>query len=180
MAYWSFTRAILDGEAIPVFNHGRMQRDFTYVDDVVAGVLAVLDQPPAGPAPQRVLNIGGSQPVPLLDFIGQLESALGVPARLEMRPMQPGDVPATCADVSRLNALPGAPQHFTPLATGLRRFVQWYREYHRGEAAAAALTPALSQGEREECQAQSCNDGRKVLSAGVRSRLRVDDRGAGA
>jgi UDP-glucuronate 4-epimerase len=154
MAYWSFTRAILAREPIPVFNHGRMQRDFTYVDDVVAGVLAVLGQPPAGPAPQRVLNIGGSHPVPLLDFIGELEAALGVPARLEMRPMQQGDVPATFADVSRLNAVPGAPREFTPLATGLRRFVQWYREYHGGEAAVRALTPTRSRWEREECQVQ--------------------------
>jgi len=130
MAYWSFTRAMLAGEAIPVFNHGRMLRDFTYVDDIVAGVLAVLDQPPAGALPQRVLNIGGSQPVPLLDFIGELQAALGVRARLQMLPMQPGDVPATCADVTQLNAIPGAPQRFTPLGTGLQRFVQWYRAYH--------------------------------------------------
>jgi UDP-glucuronate 4-epimerase len=141
MAYWSFTRAMLAGEAIPVFNEGRMLRDFTYVDDVVAGVLAVLDQPPGGAVPQRVLNIGGSQPVQLLDFIKVLEAALEVPARLELRPMQQGDVPATCADVTRLNELRGAPSHFTPLATGLRRFVQWYRQYH---AAQEALAPGLA------------------------------------
>ena len=137
MAYWSFTRAILAGEPIPVFNHGSMLRDFTYVDDVVAGVLAVLDQPPTDPVPQRVLNIGGSQPVPLLDFIGELEAALGVPAQLQMKPMQQGDVPATCADVSRLNALLGQPREFTPLAAGLRRFVEWYRRYHDLPAPAA-------------------------------------------
>ena len=138
MAYWSFTRAILAGEPIPVFNHGRMLRDFTYVDDVVAGVLAVLDQPPTDPVPQRVLNIGGSQPVPLLDFIRELEAALGVPAQLLMKPMQQGDVPATSADVSRLNALLGQPREFTPLAIGLRRFVEWYRRYHDLPAPAGA------------------------------------------
>ncbi|GAB3763311.1 NAD-dependent epimerase [Ramlibacter monticola] len=142
MAYWSFTRAILAGEPIPVFNHGSMLRDFTYVDDVVAGVLAVLDQPPTDPVPQRVLNIGGSQPVPLLDFIGELEAALGVPAQLQMKPMQQGDVPATCADVSRLNALLGQPREFTPLAAGLRRFVEWYRGYHHLPAPAAGGSPA--------------------------------------
>jgi UDP-glucuronate 4-epimerase len=136
MAYWSFTRAILAGEPIPVFNHGRMLRDFTYVDDVVAGVLGVLQQPPSGPVPQRVLNIGGSQPVQLLDFIHALEAALGTRAQLQMRPMQPGDVPATCADASRLNALLGTPHRFTPLAAGLRRFEQWYRQYH-------GMAPAL-------------------------------------
>src|SRR5262249_8219209 len=81
MARWKFTRAMLAGEPVPVFNHGRMRRDFTYIDDIVAGVLAVLDAPPAGAAPQRVLNIGGSQPVPLLEFIGHLEAALGIRAR---------------------------------------------------------------------------------------------------
>jgi UDP-glucuronate 4-epimerase len=144
MAYWSFTRAILAGEPIPVFNHGRMLRDFTYVDDVVAGVLGVLEQPPSGVVPQRVLNIGGSQPVQLLDFIRALEAALGTPAHLQMRPMQQGDVPATCADASRLNALLGTPHRFTPLATGLRRFVQWYRQYHGAPAALPAAAAALS------------------------------------
>src|SRR5262249_50571746 len=75
MACWKFTRAMLAGEPVPVFNHGRMRRDFTYIDDIVAGVLAVLDQPPADAVPQRVLNIGGSQPVQLLEFIGHLEAA---------------------------------------------------------------------------------------------------------
>jgi UDP-glucuronate 4-epimerase len=131
MACWKFTRAMLAGEPVQVFNHGRMLRDFTYVDDIVAGVLAVLDRPPAGAVPQRVLNIGGSQPVQLLDFIGVLEAALGLPAQLEMLPMQPGDVPATYADASHINALFGAPRRFTPVAVGLHRFVEWYRQYHR-------------------------------------------------
>jgi UDP-glucuronate 4-epimerase len=133
MAYWTFTQAILAGEPIQVFNHGRMQRDFTYIDDVVAGVLAVVDKPPAregDAAPQRVLNIGGSAPVALMEFIAELQAAIGLSARLEMKPMQPGDVTDTCADVSRLNVLMGTPHRFTPLAEGLSRFVRWYRQQH--------------------------------------------------
>ncbi len=129
MAYWKFTQAILAGEPIDVFNHGRMQRDFTYIDDVVASVLAVLDKPPTDEG-ARVLNIGGSAPTPLMDFIAELQAAVGLSARLEMKPMQPGDVTDTCADVTRLNALLGAPHNFTPLNKGLPRFVRWYRQYH--------------------------------------------------
>ena len=133
MAYWKFTQAILAGEPIPVFNHGRMQRDFTYIDDIVAGVLAVLDKPPQGEgdaAPQRVLNIGGNAPVALMEFIAELQAAIGLSARLEMQPMQPGDVTDTCADVTRLNVVLGRPHRFTPLAEGLSRFVRWYRQHH--------------------------------------------------
>jgi UDP-glucuronate 4-epimerase len=133
MAYWSFTKAILAGEPIAVFNHGRMQRDFTYIDDIVAGVLAVLDQAPqreGEAAPQRVLNIGGHAPVALMEFIAELQTAIGFSARLEMKPMQPGDVPTTCADVTRLNLLMGRAHRFTPLAEGLSRFVKWYRQHH--------------------------------------------------
>ena len=129
MAYWSFTKAILAGEPITVFNHGRMVRDFTYIDDIVAGVLAVLDRPPADER-ARVLNIGGHAPVPLMDFIAELQSAIGLSAQLEMKPMQPGDMPATCADVTRLNALLGTAHRFTPLDRGLARFVDWYRRHH--------------------------------------------------
>ena len=129
MAYWSFTKAILAGEPIAVFNHGRMVRDFTYIDDIVAGVLAVLDRPPADER-ARVLNIGGHAPVPLTDFIAELQSAIGLSAQLEMKPMQPGDMPATCADVTRLNALLGTAHRFTPLDRGLARFVDWYRRHH--------------------------------------------------
>ena len=129
MAYWTFTRAILAGEPIAVFNHGRMLRDFTYIDDIVAGVLAVLDKPPAD-AGAHVLNIGGHAPVPLMDFIAELQSAIALSARLEMKPMQPGDVPATCADVTRLNALLGTAHRLTPLDRGLARFVHWYRRHH--------------------------------------------------
>ena len=135
MACFDFTRAILAGEPIAVFNHGRMSRDFTYIDDIVSGLLAVLDRPPAADAvasgaPYRVLNIGSHAPVPLLDFIGALESALGRRAVLDLQPMQPGDVPATYADVSRLQALTGNARPALPLAEGVQRFVDWYRDYH--------------------------------------------------
>ncbi len=146
MACYGFTRSILAGEPIRVFNHGRMSRDFTYIDDIVAGVLAVLDAPPApgdGPtaAPYRVLNIGSHAPVPLLDFIGCLEQALGRRATLDLQPMQPGDVEATFADVHALEALTGGPRTPMPLAEGVRRFVDWYRDYH---APAGTQPPRIS------------------------------------
>jgi UDP-glucuronate 4-epimerase len=126
MAYFIFTRKILAGEPIEVFGEGRMARDFTYIDDIVDGVIGVLDRPPeVGVA--RVLNIGDSRPVPLLRMIEVLEESLGRPAEKVFRPMQPGDVSATYADVSRLSALTGyAPK--VPLEDGLPRFVTWYRE----------------------------------------------------
>lgn len=133
MAYWTFTQAILAGEAIDVFNHGRMARDFTFIDDIVAGVLAVLDRPPQGAERARVLNLGGHAPIPLMAFIQALQDALGRPAQLRMQPMQPGDVVATCADLTRLNALLGSPHPFTPLNQGLGHFVRWYCQHH-GEA----------------------------------------------
>jgi UDP-glucuronate 4-epimerase len=136
MACWKFARAMLAGEPVPVFNHGDLLRDFTYIDDIVAGVLAVLDEAPTGAVPQRVLNIGGGQPVQLLEFIRLLEAALGVRAQLQMLPMQQGDVPATFADASRVKAFRGAPRDFTPLAIGLQRFADWYRHYHRTPAQA--------------------------------------------
>ena len=135
MAYYSFTRAILAGKPIPVFNRGDMQRDFTYIDDIVAGVLAVLDRPPqpdgATAAPCRLLNIGGADPVPLLLFIGAIERALGRRALLDLLPMQPGDVHVTHADVSKLRALTGLSGRSTTIDEGVRRFVRWYRDYHR-------------------------------------------------
>jgi len=145
MAYFKFARAILADEPIPVFNHGNMSRDFTYIDDIVAGVLAVLDAPPAATAGAqaryRVLNIGSHAPVPLLDFIGALERALGRRARLDLQAMQPGDVPATYADVSALQALTGTRRPGLPLEEGVQRFVAWYREYHAlARAGAAAAT----------------------------------------
>lgn len=133
MAPILFTKAILAGEPIKVFNHGRMLRDFTYIDDIVEGVLRVLDKvatPVDSSAPYRVFNIGNNQPVPLLDFIACLESALGVQAQKILLPMQDGDVPATYADTQALAAWVGfAP--FTPLEQGVRSFVDWYRGYYR-------------------------------------------------
>jgi len=122
-----FARAILDEKPIPVFNHGDMQRDFTYVDDIVEGTLRVLDRP------QRyaVYNIGNHQPIALLDYIAELERALGKKARLEMKPMQPGDVKATYADTTALARAVGfAPS--TPLEQGLQRFAAWFRQYYGG------------------------------------------------
>lgn len=142
MAYWSFAEAILEGRPIEVFNEGRMQRDFTYIEDIVAGVLGVLDRPAAPAerfdtaapdpaaswAPWRIYNIGNHQPVALLEFIATLERALGRRATLHFKPMQPGDVVATYADIDALGALTGfAPT--TPLAAGIERFVAWYRDW---------------------------------------------------
>ena len=129
-----FARAILAGEPIRVFNHGRMRRDFTYVDDIVEGVARVLDRPPerssAAGAPHAIYNIGNHEAVELDAFIATLERLLGKVAIRDPQPMQPGDVPATYASIDRLRALTGfAPR--TPLAEGLERFVRWYREYYR-------------------------------------------------
>ena len=123
-----FARAIVEGKPIQVFNHGDMKRDFTYIDDAVEATLLVLDRPPAGTPPWRVLNVGNHQPVALLDYIALLERALGKKATLEMKPMQPGDVPATYADTRALEALTGfAPA--TPLKEGLARFAEWFKSY---------------------------------------------------
>jgi UDP-glucuronate 4-epimerase len=120
-----FARAIMEGKPIQVFNHGDMQRDFTYVDDIVEGTLRVLDRP----SRYAVYNIGNHQPVALLDYIAMLEAALGKKARLEMKPMQPGDVKATYADTTALRDAVGfAPS--TPLETGLQRFAAWFKQYY--------------------------------------------------
>ena len=120
-----FARAISEGRPIPVFNHGDMQRDFTYVDDIAEGTLRVL----ARPAPYAIYNIGNHTPVGLLDYIGALERALGRKAKLEMKPMQPGDVKATYADTTALQRAVGfAPS--TPLETGLARFADWFKSYY--------------------------------------------------
>ncbi|MYE21462.1 MAG: NAD-dependent epimerase/dehydratase family protein, partial [Synechococcus sp. SB0662_bin_45] len=141
MAYWTFTRKILAGEPLQVFNHGRMGRDFTYVDDVVASLVLLLPQPPqpqpmdAQPtaatshAPWRVFNIGNRTPVPLPEFIRLLEEALGKKAAVEFLPMQAGDVQQTHADVSALQQAVGF-QPGTSLRDGLEQFVGWYRAYH--------------------------------------------------
>ena len=128
MAYFSFTQKILAGEPIEVFGEGRMARDFTYVDDIVDGIVGVLDRP-ADPKAPRVLNIGDSRPVGLMDMISTLEAALGREAIKVFRPMQPGDVTATYADVSKLNALTGYDPK-VKLEDGIPRFVEWYREFY--------------------------------------------------
>ena len=127
MAYFSFAQKMLEGEAIPVFAEGTLERDFTYIDDIVEGIVRVLAKPAralAGAAPHMVFNIGNHQPVRVLDFIAALEEVIGVRARIRFLPMQPGDVPMTHADTSRLRDWVGfAPA--TPLEDGLRRFQEW-------------------------------------------------------
>jgi len=128
MAYWLFTSAMLQGRPIRLFNEGRMRRDFTFVDDVVRGILAVLDKP-AAPGEHRTYNVGNSHPEELLDMVALLEELLGVQAKRELLPMQPGDVPATYADVSAMQRDFGwAPS--TDLRTGLTRFVAWWRSHY--------------------------------------------------
>ena len=140
MAYFSFTKAILEGRPIDVFNDGKMRRDFTYIDDIVEAIERLIPQPPAttvsgdpdaaaGPVPHRIFNIGNHTPIELGRFIEVIETAVGKTAAKRMLPMQPGDVPATFADVSRLAAAVGfAPR--TPIEDGIGRFVAWYREYY--------------------------------------------------
>lgn len=144
MALFKFTRGILAGEAIPVFNRGEMVRDFTYVDDIVEGVSRVIDQPAqpdpswsalaprpsSSDAPYRIYNIGNNQPVKLMRYIEVLEQCLGRKAKLDLLPLQAGDVPATIADVSRLEAAVGF-KPGTPVETGIARFVEWYRGYYK-------------------------------------------------
>lgn len=128
MAYFGFTGKILAGEPIEVYGEGKMARDFTYIDDIVDGILGALDHPPE-PHHHRILNIGDSRPVGLMDMIRALEDALGIEAEKIMRPMQPGDVTSTYADVSRLHALTGyAPK--VMLEDGLKQFVRWYRDFY--------------------------------------------------
>ena len=143
MALFLFTKAILESRPIEVFNHGKMQRDFTYIDNIVEGVVRVLDKPatpdaafdPARPSPEtssapwRIFNIGNHEPVGLLDFIAELERALGRKAKMTLLPMQPGDVPATFADIDALASWTGFSPR-TSVAEGIDRFVVWYREYH--------------------------------------------------
>ncbi|ALK08716.1 NAD-dependent epimerase [Blastochloris viridis] len=143
MAMWIFTKAILAGQPIQLFNHGRMRRDFTYIDDIVEGVVRVAERPPQpdpawsnlnpdpaiSNAPYRVYNIGNHRPEELLHLVDVLEAALGKKAIRELAPMQPGDVAETCADVDALARDVGfAPA--TPIEVGVERFVAWYRDYH--------------------------------------------------
>ena len=128
MSPWLFTSAILEGRTIDVFNHGKMQRDFTYIDDIVEGTLRVRDHVPTGAPPYHLYNIGNHQPVELMDFIGTLERVLGVEAKKNFLPMQPGDVPVTYADTDDLRRDVGfAPS--TALSQGLQHWADWYRSY---------------------------------------------------
>jgi len=144
MALFKFTKAILEDSPIDIYNYGNMRRDFTYVDDIIEGVVRVMAVMPQGDdswngdnpdpgrsfAPYRVYNIGGSHPVDLMEFISALEDALGKKAQKNMLPLQKGDVVATCADAEDLEAAVGfRPQ--IPISLGIERFVQWYRSYYR-------------------------------------------------
>lgn len=143
MALFLFTRAILAGEPIKVFNEGRMQRDFTYIDDIVEGVVRVTRQPAApnkawdssqpdpgtSSAPYRLYNIGNNNPVLLTDFIAAIESALGMTAEKQLLPMQPGDVASTYANIDALESAVGY-RPSTPIKLGVERFISWYRSYY--------------------------------------------------
>jgi UDP-glucuronate 4-epimerase len=144
MALFKFTKGILEGQPIPVFNEGRMVRDFTYVDDIVEGIVRIVDNPPnkddgwdakdpdpaTSSAPWRIFNIGNSQRVELMRYIQAIEKAAGKKARLDLLPMQAGDVLATEADTSALEGVTGF-RPATPVEEGVRRFVEWYRDYYR-------------------------------------------------
>lgn len=143
MALFLFTKAILEGKPIDVFNHGKMRRDFTYVDDIVEGVIRILDKtaeanlewdgmspdPATSKAPWRIYNIGNSSPVELMDYIKAIEKALGMEAEKNFMPLQAGDVPATSADVQALMDDVGFKPD-TPVKEGVKKFVNWYREYY--------------------------------------------------
>ena len=143
MALFLFTKAIVNNDAINVFNNGQMQRDFTYIDDIVEGVVRLLDKPATAnqewdsnspdpgtsPAPYRLFNIGNNNPVKLLDFVAAIENALGKKAVKNMLPIQPGDVAATYADIEDLaNYVDYRPA--TPIGTGIDKFIRWYLDYH--------------------------------------------------
>ena len=144
MALFLFTKAIIEGRSIDVYNHGKMQRDFTYIDDIVEGVIRVTDKIPEGnlqwngdtpdpgtsKAPYKIYNIGNNQPVQLLDFIGGIEDEVGKKAQMNLLPMQPGDVPATYADVDDLiNDVAFKPG--TDITDGVHEFVEWYKWYYK-------------------------------------------------
>ena len=136
MAPFLFTKAILKEQPIKVFNHGNLERDFTYVDDIVEGILRVTDHPPrpdiqeSAAAPYKIYNIGNSSPVKLMDFISAIENALNKKAIREFLPMQPGDVYSTEADVSGLMDEMGYKPD-TPMEKGIKKFIEWYREFYR-------------------------------------------------
>jgi UDP-glucuronate 4-epimerase len=135
MAPWRFAERVLAGEALPIYNFGQMQRDFTYIDDIVAGVMAALDRPPADDgaakpggsrSPHAVYNLGNGQPEALIDFVGLIGKACGIEPILDLQPMQPGDVVATWADIAPAQRDLGY-DPATPLTAGIPRFVDWYR-----------------------------------------------------
>jgi UDP-glucuronate 4-epimerase len=144
MALFLFTKAILEGKPINIFNRGEMSRDFTYIDDIVEGIVRVIDNPPASnnnwtgkvpdpsssKAPYKIFNIGNSSPVKLMDFIEAIETELGIQARKNLLPMQPGDVPSTWADVADLTqCLDYKPD--TPVLQGIKKFISWYKEFYK-------------------------------------------------
>lgn len=133
MAYFIFAKAICEGKKLPVFNNGEMKRDFTYIDDIVSGVVSVLANPPQeeeGKAPARVLNIGNTKSEHLMDFIGLIEDSLGKKAELEFMPMQDGDVPATYAEITETTDVAGY-KPTTSIQEGVPQFIQWYKEYYQ-------------------------------------------------
>ena len=144
MALFLFTKAILNDESINVFNNGKMVRDFTYIDDIVEGISRAIDKvaepniqwdalnpdPASSYAPYKIYNIGNNKPIPLMDYINQLEKALGKTAKLKMLPMQPGDVSSTCADVSKLKQDLGYLPNIS-IEEGINRFVAWYLDYYK-------------------------------------------------
>jgi UDP-glucuronate 4-epimerase len=135
MAVWTFTRKIMAGEPIELFNQGKMRRDFTYIDDIVSGVVAAADNPPpeppqAGGSPHRIYNIGNSKAEELMRVVALIEEACGRPAKLEMRDMQPGDAPETYADIDAIRTDLGF-EPSTPVEIGIPRFVQWFSEYRK-------------------------------------------------
>jgi len=146
MALFLFTKAILEGNPIQIFNNGKMMRDFTYIEDIIEGIVRVTDRlpepnpawrgdapdPGTSPAPYRIYNIGNNSPVPLMDFIAAIEHAVGKVAIKEFFPMQAGDVPATSADVNDLAADVGF-RPDTPVTDGIRKFISWYRDYYKAD-----------------------------------------------
>lgn len=144
MAVFSFTKAITEGKPIPVFNNGDMQRDFTYIDDIIEGIVRLIDKPPAENknldkttpdpstsfAPYKIYNIGNNKPVKLMDMIEMLEKSIGISAVKDFKPMQPGDVPATFADLTDLERDIGF-KPSTPLSAGIEKFVHWYKDYYK-------------------------------------------------
>jgi UDP-glucuronate 4-epimerase len=157
MAIYLFTKAVYEGQPLNVFNHGVMMRDFTYVDDITESVSRMLELPPVpdssfdhlnpvpdrSSAPYRLFNIGNSHPESLMSLIGFIEDATGLKATLIHKPMQPGDLPSTCADVENLTALTGF-RPSTSLRDGVNRFVSWFREYHGYAATHAPQTDNTS------------------------------------